>query len=121
MPNPAYDITSVHRLLELHDDGDTLAKLNADFSKLVADTADVAGHQGKAIGEITIKMRIGVDSKKAAVRIEHTVKPPKQPAAETALFVADDGKALTTQNPRQREMFDGAQIGPRGKNAAVVD
>jgi hypothetical protein len=114
----AHDITSVHRLLEIHDDGDKLAEVNEDLTKLIREINDAVSNGAKGTGSITLTFALTHTGKSMDVVITHAVKAPKKQPAKSSYFLGEDGDVLTTRNPHQREMFAGRQMDRGGVTQA---
>lgn len=117
MSDAAYQVRSVHQLLEIHDDGDTLAKINEAFQKGLDDMADRQQSGEKAVATLVLTIKMEASPKDVQVTLAHELKLPKRDPAKVSFFVTDDNR-LTTRNPRQREAFGGKEMGPRGSTLA---
>ena len=106
MGDPAYQIRAISRLLDVHDDGDTQAKINEDLQKALDELTQRQMDGEKAKGSLVITVAMEAHSKGVSVTLGHELKLPKRPPAKTEFFM-DDDNTLTTKNPRQREMFGG--------------
>jgi hypothetical protein len=117
MGDPAFLVRSVHRLLEIHDDGDELARINEDLSKAMDEMSTRHQDGEKAKAKLTITLDLETHAKGVTVAVSHELKLPKRPPAKSEFFVTEDNQ-LTTQNPRQREMFGGRDMNRGGVTAA---
>lgn len=117
MAEAAYLVRSVHRLLEIHDDGDELARINDSLGKAMDEMSGRHSDGEKAKAKLTITLDLETHAKGVTVAVSHELKMPKRPAAKSEFFVTDDNQ-LTTQNPRQREMFGGRDMVRGGVTAA---
>ncbi|MFY8092214.1 MAG: hypothetical protein ACOVN0_01915 [Niveispirillum sp.] len=117
MGDPAYQIRTISRLLDVHDDGDTQAKINEDLQKAMDDMVDRQQNGEKAKAKLVITVDLETTPKEVTVTLSHELKLPKRPAAKTVFFMDDDNR-LTTKNPRQREMFGGKGMSTHGNTAA---
>lgn len=117
MSDAAYQVRSLHQLLEIHDDGDTLAKINEALQKGLDDMTarQQAGEKATATLVLTVKME--ATAKDVAVTVAHELKLPKRDPAKVNFFLTEDNR-LTTRNPRQREAFGGREMGRHGSTIA---
>lgn len=117
MADKAYQIRSIARLLDIHDDGDTQALINQSLAKAMDDMVTRQQNGEKAKAKLVITIDLECSPKDVTVALSHELKLPKRPTATTSFFL-DDEKCLSTQNPRQREMFGGRLMNPNGNTAA---
>ncbi|MBP7337683.1 hypothetical protein [Niveispirillum sp.] len=117
MGDPAYQVRALSRLLDIHDDGDTQAKINESLQKALDDMAERQQNGEKAKASLVITVAMEAHAKGVAVTLGHELKLPKRPPAKTEFFV-DDDNTLTTKNPRQREMFGGKAMAPHANSSA---
>lgn len=117
MSDAAYKVRSIHQLLEIHDDGDTLAKINEAFRKGLDDMTERQQAGEKAVATLVLTIKLEASPKDVAVTLAHELKLPKRDPAKVSFFMTDDNE-LTTRNPRQREAFGGREMGPRGSTIA---
>lgn len=88
-------------------------ELAEELSNTLVDTLrtlkDIAGGKKdvKAKGEVSLKLSLAVDGDAVTIHAEVSSKTPKAPRGSSFFFVTDDGE-ITTEHPRQRDMF-----GPR--------
>lgn len=117
MGDPAFQIRTISRLLDIHDDGDTQAKINEELQKAMDDMVERQQNGEKAKAKLVITVDLEATPKDVGVTLSHELKLPKKAPAKTSFFMDDDNR-LTTKNPRQREMFDGKRMAPTGNTAA---
>ncbi|MBP7336905.1 hypothetical protein [Niveispirillum sp.] len=117
MGDPAYQVRQIGRLLDIHDDGDTQARINESLQKALDDMQHRQANGEKAKASLVITVAMEAHSKGVSVSLGHELKLPKTPPAKTEFFV-DDDNTLTTKNPRQREMFGGKGMASHGNTAA---
>lgn len=110
----AYEIPSLINLLQIHNDGDDLARADALYRGVVAATTEYLGeHGGTAAGEITVKIKITADAGGVDATIESDAKVPKPPKIKMRYFATDKGDGLTLRNPNRNSMFPGVDLGRR--------
>lgn len=94
------DATTIMGLLE---DG----ALNADFSRMIAETLsklrDLAGAKGSAKGAVSLTLRFDVEGYGVTIETDITSKTPKEHRESTFMFLGEDG--LTNEHPKQINMF----------------
>lgn len=117
MSDPAYLVRSVDKLLALHDDGDELKRINEDLAAAMEEMAVRHGDNEKAKAKLVITFDMETHNKGVSIAVSHELKMPKRPANKSEFFVTDDNQ-ITTQNPRQREMFTGRNMNAGGVTAA---
>ncbi|WP_044558698.1 hypothetical protein [Azospirillum sp. B4] len=112
MNDRAYEIPTVARLLETHNQGDDGAALNEKFAQVLENLgAHVAEHRGTAKGEVTVKITLTADPKGVDVEIAFEGKVPRRPKTKDRYFLTERGNALTLKNPNQGTMFEGRDLG----------
>jgi negative regulator of genetic competence, sporulation and motility len=117
MSDAAYEVRSLHRAMEIHDDGDTLAKINETFQKMMNELIDRQMSGEKATATFNISFVLKAHQKGVDVAITHEAKMPKKAPTVTAFFVTEKN-TLTTKNPKQREFFDGKGMSRAGNTSA---
>ncbi|HYE49988.1 MAG TPA: hypothetical protein VEB20_10400 [Azospirillaceae bacterium] len=118
MSNAAYEVRSLHRLLEIHDDGDKLEEINTDLREVLSKVTEAAQGGTKAVGSLTVTLAFQGHAKGVDVAITHVTKVPKKQPAKSSYFVTETGDTLTTKNPHQREMFGGKAMSHTGQTTA---
>lgn len=95
---------SFANLLAQLDDGAVHAEVSKELHSLVQDLAEHnAAQDRKALGELTIKLRIGVHKGVADIAASVDVKRPKRRREPTTVWVTKGGN-LTTEVPRQEKL-----------------
>ncbi|MBB4952735.1 hypothetical protein H4S14_000777 [Agrobacterium vitis] len=87
-------------------------QLHKDFAENIKDTIvklqDLIGDnpKAKAKGSVTLKLDFTVQDGRIEFDADISTKTPKQPRRSTVFFLTDDSE-ISTEHPRQRDMFGG--------------
>lgn len=102
-------------LIGMLEGGEFVRKLQDELTDTLKRVSETAGPKGKATGSLTIKLALKVEAGMVTITPELTAKKPKEEFGSSVFWVTEEGE-LSTQHPRQSDMFDGPrEIG--GRNA----
>lgn len=108
----AYEVASVSRLLDIHNDGEDGNRANDEYRHMTRQiTKHVEEHGGSAKAKLVIEIEMAADSKGIDVTITSSSKTPAPPKTKSRYFVSDTGDVLTLQNPNRGSLFPGADLG----------
>lgn len=116
--NPREDSMKLIRdaatIVGLLEDGQLAQDLSADIAKVLAELKAQANDRPKATitGSVSIKLTFEVQGPTLEITAAVDSKTPKPPRGRSIFWVTDDG-AVSTEHPRQTDMF----AGPRGMKA----
>ncbi len=96
--------------------GELAEKMRDELQAVVAALNEAAGPKGKAKGSLTLKLKLEVAMGRVEITGEIASNKPKEERGSTILWVTEEGQ-LSTEHPRQRDMFDG----PRAVERAAAD
>lgn len=114
MSNPAYELPTLARLLETHNQGDDAHAINEKMRELLRQLGDhSAEHNGTAKGTIAVSVTFAVDRKGVDVEIGFTHKAPPRPKTRDRYFLTERGDGLTLMDPARDTMFAGSDLGRR--------
>ncbi len=102
-------------LLGMLEGGEFVGKLQSELTDTLQSLSEAAGPKGKASGHVTVKLSLKVEAGMVTVTPEITAKKPKEEFGSSVFWVTEDGE-LSTQHPRQSDMFDGPRE-IRGRDA----
>ncbi|WP_185983007.1 hypothetical protein [Aureimonas mangrovi] len=93
-------------LLGMLEGGEFVGKLQNEMNAALTALNEAAGPKGKAAGHVTVKFGLKVEAGMVTITPDITAKKPKEEFGSSVFWVTEDGD-LSTQHPRQSDMFDG--------------
>lgn len=101
-------------LLGMLEGGEFVGKLQSEMTDTLMKLSESAGPKGKASGSVTVKLAFKVEAGVVTITPELSSKKPKEEFGPSTFWVTEEGE-LSTQHPRQADMFGGPrEIGERG-------
>lgn len=97
--------------------GELSEKMRDELRDTVNALNEAAGPKGKAKGSLTLKLNLLVTDGRVEIAADITTKRPKEERGSTILWVTETGE-LSTEHPRQRDMFDGPRAVATDRTAA---
>lgn len=95
-------------ILATLEDGDAIAALGEELINTLVSLKEHAGESknAKVKGSVTLKLNIIVNAGTATIEVDLSSKRPKPDRGTSFFWVLDDG-SLTTEHPKQANLFDG--------------
>ncbi|MCC4299343.1 hypothetical protein [Aurantimonas coralicida] len=105
-------------LIGLLEEGELAETMKRELADTLTALNEAAGPKGKANGHVTLKLNLKVEAGMVTIQSDLTSKRPKEERRSTVFWVTEDG-ALSTQHPRQHDMFEGPRAVPSRSQDAV--
>ncbi len=103
-------------LIGFLEDGEFAESMKRELTETLVALNEAAGPKGKATGNVKVALNLKVEAGMVTISTELTSKRPKEERRSTVLWVTEDG-VLSTQHPRQHDMFDGPRPVPARQDA----
>jgi hypothetical protein len=101
-------------LIGMLEQGELNQELSAELSKCLKHMGELSEENPKVAykGTLNLKLNIDVEAGEVHIKAEIDSKLPKRPRRSTLFWVTDDGD-LSTEHPRQADMFATREVGER--------
>lgn len=101
-------IRDMQQIVGLLENGELNPALSAEVAETLSKLADMSKDSpGRTFkGSTTLKLDFEVKDETVVIRSDFTSKVPKRPRKASMFWVVEDG-ALSTEHPRQHDMFGG--------------
>lgn len=111
-------IRDAQTILGTLDHGEVMAELSREITETIADLNEQTGGRPKAKtkGSVTLKLNIVVENGTATIEPQIESKRPKPALGSSFFWTLDDG-SLTTEHPKQTDMFNGPRPATREETA----
>ncbi|MCP1200090.1 hypothetical protein [Notoacmeibacter sp. MSK16QG-6] len=93
-------------LIGMLEEGELAESMKRELAETLTALSDAAGPKGKATGHVSLKLNLKVEAGMVTISADLASKRPKEERRASIYWVTEDG-ALSTQHPRQTDMFDG--------------
>ncbi|WP_182422000.1 hypothetical protein [Aureimonas sp. ME7] len=93
-------------LIGMLEGGEFVDKFQNELDATLKALTESAGPKGKASGHVTVKLALKVEAGMVTITPNLTSKKPEEEFGPSTFWVTEEGH-LSTQHPRQSDMFDG--------------
>lgn len=111
MPDPAYELKTVDRIVAVLNNGDENAEATRLHSEIMDRLANnIQEHGGKHKATLTLTIEYSADPKGIDVSLVCKAKVPAKPIQKERFFMSEKN-TLTLQDPARDSMFAGSDLG----------
>lgn len=96
-------------LIGMLEDGEFADRFRRELVETLQALNDAAGPKGKASGNVALKLGLKVEAGMVTINADLSSKRPKEEHRSSIFWVTETGE-LSTQHPRQQDMFEGPRM-----------